>query len=45
MTLDAPVPMAQEKQPETVKKQPMNVLMQMQGIKPPTDLEISKKSY
>jgi hypothetical protein len=32
MTLNAPVPVTNEKQPEAVNKQPMNVLTQMQGI-------------
>jgi hypothetical protein len=33
MTLEeAPLPVAQEKQPEPVEKQPMNVVVQMQGI-------------
>jgi hypothetical protein len=30
MTLDAPV--VQEKQPQPISKQPMNVLVEMQGI-------------
>jgi hypothetical protein len=32
MTFGAPVPVIEEKQPKLVKKQPMDVLNQMQGI-------------
>jgi hypothetical protein len=32
MTFEATVPAVEEKQPKPVKKQPMNVLIQMQGI-------------
>jgi hypothetical protein len=32
MTLEAPVPLVQQKQPEPLNKEPKNVLAQMQGI-------------